>query len=80
MERHKIPMLAQMYASEQRPIGFDQKDMMKTNRGLYQKGRNRAAICEGECHKKKGIVWNLWSDEIIWKQDCNYKGRLRIEE
>ena len=24
-------MLAQMYGSEQRPIGFDQKDMMKTN-------------------------------------------------
>ena len=45
-------MLAQMYASEQRPIGFDQKDMMKTNRGLHQKGRNRAAICEGECHDR----------------------------
>ena len=52
MERHKIPMLAQMYASEQRPIGFDQKDMMRSNRGLYEKGRNRAAICEGECHDR----------------------------
>ena len=50
MEHHKIPMLAQMYASEQIPIGFDQKDMMKTNRGMYQKGRNRASICEGECY------------------------------
>ena len=52
VERHKIQMLAQMYASEQRPIGFDQKDMMKTNRGLYQKGRNRAAICVGEWHDR----------------------------
>ena len=32
--------------------GFDQKDMMKTNRGLYQKGQNRAAICEGECYDR----------------------------
>ena len=40
----------QMYASEQRPNGFDQKDMMKTNRGLYQKGRNRVSIFEGECY------------------------------
>ena len=29
MEHSKIPMLAQIYASEQKPIGFDQKDMMK---------------------------------------------------
>ena len=49
VERHKILMLAQMYVSEQRPIGFDQKDMMKINQGLYKKGQNRAAICEGEC-------------------------------
>ena len=36
----------------QRQIGFDQNDMMKTNRGLYQKGRNHVAICEGECYDR----------------------------
>ena len=41
MERHNIPMLAQMYASEQRPIGFDQKDMMKTNAAERSKEARR---------------------------------------
>ena len=41
-----------IHACEQRPIGLYQKYMMKTNRGLYQKGRNGAAICEGECHDR----------------------------